>query len=1760
MSSYAFAQAPALAATLARVAVLPVEPLVSIIRKLFRSPVRAQETTADRTSRVSVIRIEPGKLVGYLNQRVSFSAVGRDPLAGVVQGARFDWSSSDENKLRIDDSGQAMLLNPGLVWVTASTRFASSRVPVLIRPRARGPQTDDEWKADQDDLRQDGSTSTTGDGGPGTEQQRGIGSVAGLAIGSLIEQLAPTVHAQTGGGDSVDVPYDKLWSNSENLVGSPRNRATDGSSIGAVLPEGSNFEFSIPIAGLPGRGLPSGVAMNYNSRLWTRRSNTITFNAINTWPYLGFTLSFGRIVTYGSDPSTKFMFIDPDGTRHYLGTGVSNQTNTLQSNDGSHITYVGSATSGGTLYFNSGVKMTVNVVNNRLLVTQVKGPNGNYISISYQNQPAPSCNNGAGFVWKQAISSITDTLGRVITFNYDNCNNLTSITGPGLGGSSTTFVQFDYNVVWGVSTSFSGLTVENVPVSSPVVELKHVYFPDTQTGYLFTYSAYGMIYNVSTRKQMSIDQSGNIADGTEKGYVSFNYPTVASSLTDAPAFTQRTEYPAATSGGTAVYSYSSSEDTTAKTLTLTITRPDSSTLNLTRSTDTASVAHGKLVQTEIKNSGGASMAKSVMTYANDPGGEPQVTSVISYDDATPTANQTKADLDYDSYGNPTNTRQYGFQQSGQWVVRRRSRSVYKTDSAYVNAYLRSLVIESDVYDAQLDTSDANDVLIAKSTYTFDDYNAMGGMENYGGTANPPGHDSTYDTTRTVRGNCTGRTVYTDVSAPASTTWLMKLDIFGNVTQQQLACCNVQTTTFSDQNGYGLPESVTRGASGGPQVTSSESCDFNTSVVAAAVEPNGLVTTVNTRDAALRPTLITYPTNATAAASYNDSTPSSSQSVTYSDGGTQKTVSGSTVYDALGRVIQQVDASGAHVNTSYDAMGRVMSRTNPFPAGGTPGASTSYTYDALGRATVVTLPDGQTVQTAYNGNTVTATDQVNRKTQRITDGFGRLVTVNEQDVTTGLLNQATNYSYSYLDKLTDVNQGGQLRKYKYDATGRLLFEKIPEQTATINDGTGTFWTSKYTYTTFDAIATKQDARGVITTLAYDGLNRVTQMSYNTVSGVTTAPAVSYVYDSDPTYGTAADGMLLRVNVGTDYQERYTVDSSFRVASAIRTIGARTYTTSYVYNQASQLSQLTYPSARAINVSYDSIGRLSGLAEPLPGPNGSAPSYLRSVSYNSAGQVTGDIIGGTQFSWGYTGGVTEQYGYDANRMQLTSQKAGTSAPYTNRMDLTYSYSASAGQMGSGTTAGNAGQLTSISGTIGGVTESAAYSYDNVGRLVTSNQTSNGSSAQRRFANDRWGNRTGMWDATSGGNQIQSITLQQSGGAPTNQIASVTSGSTVNYTYDVAGNVTNDGAHTYTYDSENRIVSVDGGSTASYSYDHQNQRYSKTVGSSVSHYVWEGGQQLARHDGSTGAVAMDYVYSGSRMIANIGSGVTQYFLSDQLSVRLSLDTSGNMMGRQGHLPFGEDFAETGTQQKQHFTSYERDGESGNDYAINRQYNQTVGRFFRVDPYNGSVDPENPQSLSRYSYITGDPVNTTDPEGLDGCAIAFNVRERFNGPLWGRYRATEFGNSVGPADQHKWAANVFEVRIHWLSGPGPGLHWTYNILEQEQSSLSWIRDDGFKLPPEKIGPTAWEPVAPNQGEDHYYSSGPTDVYLYMIAAFQQRFVFHKNGRKSRTWEVNEGFKVWTYLVTGYDQSGQFPLCVEQIFITASYTHGTHIWTIAHS
>ena len=187
------------------------------------------------------------------------------------------------------------------------------------------------------------------------------------------------------------------------------------------------------------------------------------------------------------------------------------------------------------------------------------------------------------------------------------------------------------------------------------------------------------------------------------------------------------------------------------------------------------------------------------------------------------------------------------------------------------------------------------------------------------------------------------------------------------------------------------------------------------------DPNNQTTSF-TYDAALRNTAVTIPTGAIGGVNFYDSTLSSSSFRDYWEDNVHKIISTSSVRDGWGRTTQQVSIHDGQVNTVYDAMGRVQSVTNPFAVGGQPGPATINQYDSLGRGTVVTLPDGNTIQNQFSGSTVTVTDQVNRKTKRENDGLGRLVKVTEQDPT-GALTQETTYSYNVLNK-ADASQSRQ----------------------------------------------------------------------------------------------------------------------------------------------------------------------------------------------------------------------------------------------------------------------------------------------------------------------------------------------------------------------------------------------------------------------------------------------------------------------------------------------------------------------------------------------------------------------------------------------------------------------------------------------------------------------------------------------------------------------------------------------------------------
>src|SRR5207245_3072528 len=81
--------------------------------------------------------------------------------------------------------------------------------------------------------------------------------------------------------------------------------------------------------------------------------------------------------------------------------------------------------------------------------------------------------------------------------------------------------------------------------------------------------------------------------------------------------------------------------------------------------------------------------------------------------------------------------------------------------------------------------------------------------------------------------------------------------------------------------------------------------------------------------------------------------------------------------------------------------------------------------------------------------------------------------------------------------------------------------------------------------------------------------------------------------------------------------------------------------------------------------------------------------------------------------------------------------------------------------------------------------------------------------------------------------------------------------------------------------------------------------------------------------------------------------------------------------YFPYGEEVQVT-AQDRDKFATYYRDGTTGLDYAQNRYYANTLGRFLSPDPYKASGGPADPQSWNRYAYVQGDPINYRDPSGL--------------------------------------------------------------------------------------------------------------------------------------------------------------------------------------
>jgi RHS repeat-associated protein len=200
-----------------------------------------------------------------------------------------------------------------------------------------------------------------------------------------------------------------------------------------------------------------------------------------------------------------------------------------------------------------------------------------------------------------------------------------------------------------------------------------------------------------------------------------------------------------------------------------------------------------------------------------------------------------------------------------------------------------------------------------------------------------------------------------------------------------------------------------------------------------------------------------------------------------------------------------------------------------------------------------------------------------------------------------------------------------------------------------------------------------------------------------------------------------------------------------------------------------------------------------------------------------------------------------------------------------------------------------------------------------------------------------------------------------------------------YDAAGNLewdeytdTTTQAKWRGYDAQGRIgvLKTTAGATtelAPYIYDASGKRVRSYVNGVEKWFVYGiGGELIAEYTPTANQTSpsKEYGYRGGEILVateTVPSFTIRWMLYDLLgSARIITDLSGSLatIERHDYLPYGEELAPTVGQrnqgwqgygvntQRKKFTGYERDDESGLDFAQARYYTNLQGRFTSPDP----------------------------------------------------------------------------------------------------------------------------------------------------------------------------------------------------------------------
>jgi len=346
------------------------------------------------------------------------------------------------------------------------------------------------------------------------------------------------------------------------------------------------------------------------------------------------------------------------------------------------------------------------------------------------------------------------------------------------------------------------------------------------------------------------------------------------------------------------------------------------------------------------------------------------------------------------------------------------------------------------------------------------------------------------------------------------------------------------------------------------------------------------------------------------------------------------------------------------------------------------------------------------------------------------------------------------------------------------------------------------------------------------------------------------------------------------------------------------------------------------------SYDTAARLTQFQSSLVDAN--HPGTLLTVNqYNALGEPQQATLGN---------GIVGNQVYDS-RGRLTSQTDGS----------VYSF-----------TLGLAPDNNVVTGN-DSINGNWTYTYDDFSRLATSAKT--GQAFNYKY--DRFSNR---WQ--------QNVTT---GSGPAPQYTLDANNHLVSFSYDAAGNLLNDAFHSYTYDAEGRVITVDGGSTASYVYDALGRRAQPKVGANTVDFIYDQAGRVITQ--MNPAWHWSELYASGLHVVTYAAGATYFDHNDWLgTVRARSDVTGASSETCSSLLFGDAQNCTGTDRATlHFTGKEGDTESNLTHFWFRQLSTTQGRWIMPDPVGmTAVNPADPQSWNRYTYVGNNPASAIDPLGL--------------------------------------------------------------------------------------------------------------------------------------------------------------------------------------